>query len=354
MKKRGYSYLFIFFCLHAAAQQSVLDSISLAYNKVSYKREIAYSLKNIGYIYSEDNNIKQALDYYTKSLKVYQEIKDKEGIATSFFNIGKIYNNQGDRKRALHYRDESVKIQAEVKQQQKTANALNKQAYDFYKKADKKRALNYYYKSLKMYFEINDKSGFVNALNNIGTIYLAQNDKQQGLNYYNFSLKIKEESKKRGANIKSEINNPDGIAYSLNNISLIYLAQKKYEFAYAYANDALTYAKETSYFKSVCKAESLLSVIDAALITYTLTSETKKKEILADADAHYKQFIICRDNIGKQPAQKADTIKQVVDKLVTATTIKNTSRKNKGITLTLIIVGLLLALLYFFSRRKSK
>ncbi|HTA62422.1 MAG TPA: tetratricopeptide repeat protein [Bacteroidia bacterium] len=350
MKKRGYSYLFIFFCLHAAAQQSVLDSIRIAYNTIAYKREIAYSLKNVGYIYSEDNNIKQALDYYTKSLKTYEEIKDKEGIATSLFNIGKIYNNQGDRKQALHYRAESVKIQAEVKKQQETANALNKQAYNYYKQADKTRALNYYYKSLKMYFEINDKSGFVNALNNIGTIYVAQGDKQQGMSYYNFSLKIKKESKKRGANIKLEINNPDGIAYSLNNISLIYLAQKKYELAYTYANNALIYAKETSYFKSICRAESLLSVIDEALITYTLTPETKKKELLADADVHYKQYIICRDNSGKQPIQKTDT----VNKLVTATAIKNASSKNKSITPILIIVGLLIALLYFFSRRKGK
>ncbi|HXB40050.1 MAG TPA: tetratricopeptide repeat protein [Bacteroidia bacterium] len=269
------------------------------------KREIAYSFKNIGSIYNGDNSIKQSLDYYNRSLKMYEEIKDMEGIANVLFVIGKIYNIQQDRKRALSYKEKSTKLQEQVEKEIGNANRLNKLAYEYNKQGKINEALESYYKSLRIYFEINDKPGIINSLNNMGTIYLNKGDKKQGLAYYDLSLKIKKDSKQRKAEMATEINNQDRVAYSLANIASIYLKQKKYALAGPYSDTALLIAKEYGYTKSICKSESLLAKIDSAAALLVLNSEAKTTALLIRAQAHYKQYLVFRDSVGKQKTQSA-------------------------------------------------
>jgi tetratricopeptide (TPR) repeat protein len=366
MNKYLYSFLFILFFLYSLAQKQKLphlcntDSLSKVYTYNQQKREIAYSLKNIGYIYNGDNNIKKSLDYYNRSLKVCEEINDKEGIANLLFNIGKICNNQGNRKQALDYRDKSTKINELAKKKLENANSLNKLAYSYNNKGEVRLALNNYYLSLKIFFDINDKQGIVNTLNNIGTIYINQGDTKQGTGYYDLSLKIKDAVKKRSLAIKEEVNNQDGIAYSMNNIGAIYLSQQNYRFANLYADSALRLAKELNYPISIYKAESLLSKIDSALAASLLTPIQRRGELIMSAEAHYKQYLIYKDRAEKNGIPKASTDTHTVIKLGeqpkqnNQEVIKTTAKVNKKAILILSILGLLLVSIYFFIKKKSK
>jgi tetratricopeptide (TPR) repeat protein len=353
----GFFLLFLFFFLRSFSQQPDLgklrrlDSLTRIYTNNKEAREIAYSLKIIGGIYNGDNNIEQALDYYNRSLQVYEEINDKEGIANSLFNIGKIYNIQQDRKRGLSYRDKSIKIQEQVREKMEAANALNRSAYNYNERSDAGRALDNYYKSLKIYLEINDKPGIINSLNNIGTIYLNKGDKKQGLAYYDLSLKIKKESKKRNADIKAEINNPDRIACSFNNIAAIYLDQKNYTLAHAYSDSALLMAKKLRYPNSICKAESLLTKIDSATANLFSTTPASKKELLSSAGLHHKQYILYRDSVRKPGLQKAFVeTQQAAGKPVHAKTGENAGNINRTILFIIIPGGLFLGFAYICIR----
>jgi tetratricopeptide (TPR) repeat protein len=337
-----------------------VDSLSKAYAYNQQKREIAYSLKNIGYIYNGDNNIKKSLDYYNKSLKVCEEINDKDGIANLLFNIGKIYNNQGDRKRALDYRDKSTNISAQIKKQQENANSLNKLAYGYNNKGDLKLALNNYYLSLKIFLDINDKQGIINTLNNIGTIYINHGDTKPGTVYYGLSLKLKDEVKKRALAIKEEVNNEDGISYSMNNISTIYFKQQNYRLAKLYSDSALIMAQELHYLKSICKAESLLAKIDSAMAASVFITNAEKEKLLMSAKAHHKQYLMYTDSIGKNKIQKmnedtsAGKITASQPQQNNQETIRTTNKGNKKEILIFIIGSLLFVFVYLFIKKKRK
>lgn len=356
----------MFWCLFSYAQKQKLqhlcnvDSLDKAYTYNQQKREIAYSLKNIGYIYNGDNNIKKSLEYYNRSLRVCEEINDKDGIANLLFNIGKIYNNQGDRKRALDYRDKSTKVSGQIKKQQESANSLNKLAYSYNNKGDLKLALNNYYLSLKIFLDINDKQGIVNTLNNIGTIYINHGDTKPGTGYYDLSLKLKDEIKKRALAIKEEVNNEDGIAYSVNNISSIYFKQQNYRLAKLYSDSALIMAKELGYLKSICKAEGLLAQIDSAMGASVSNTNVEKGNLLMSAKTHYKQYLIYKDSIGKNEFRKTheDTS---AGKLTTSQPqqnkqeiIKATNNGSKKTIIVFIIGSLLFVFIYLFIKKKRK
>jgi|GEM_PF-2393524 tetratricopeptide (TPR) repeat protein len=355
MKKHVFFCFIILFSSLLFGQQSKqlnsLDSLDKEYTKNNEKREIAYSFKNIGSIFNENNNIKQSLTYYYQSLNTYEEINDKEGIAKSLFNIGKIYNTQGDRKTALSYRDKSSKIQKLIDKQIENANSLNKLAFNYNNQSNTKLALDNYHKSLKIYFQLNDKTGIVNSLNNIGTIYINLGDKNRGLTYYDLSLKIKKDSKKRASEIKTEMNNEDGIAYSLNNIASVYLKRKDYLQAETFSDSALIFAKEKNYIKSICKAESLLTIIDSAIAFSALTQKIKKETALLNYKAHYKQYIIYRDSINNQQARTIDT---TINKMPQAALKQNVSNRNKSISFISVLFILLLVVIYLLIKRKNK
>ena len=74
------------------------------------KKNIAYSLNNLGNIYAHkadsalacgklaliSDNYSKALDYYFQALKIREEVKDKKGKAISMGNIGDVYASRGD------------------------------------------------------------------------------------------------------------------------------------------------------------------------------------------------------------------------------------------------------------------
>ena len=144
----------------------------------TYLTNLAGALNNIGYLAKFKGDVPKALEYYLKSLKIYEKISDKVNTANSLNNIGFIYKDQGD---------------------------LTK-------------ALNAFSKNLKLYTEIGNKAGIAITLNNIGTIYNDQLNFTKALENYEKCLVLQEELK-----------NNKVIAYTLNkNGSVVRIFGNKY------------------------------------------------------------------------------------------------------------------------------
>ena len=75
---------------------------------------LAGTLNNIGYFFNSKGDVKNALTYYKKGLKIQLELDAKKGMATSYNNIGAILKQQGDIPTALEYYHKSLKIQEEI------------------------------------------------------------------------------------------------------------------------------------------------------------------------------------------------------------------------------------------------
>ncbi|OFX46498.1 MAG: hypothetical protein A2046_15510 [Bacteroidetes bacterium GWA2_30_7] len=207
------------------------------------KKLLASSLNNIGYIYQMKGNIPMAIEYDSKSLKIYEEISDKKGMAASFNNLGVIYYNQGDIPKTIEYYLKCLKIKEEIGDKKGMATSFNNIGMIYNDQGDIPNAVENLHKSLKIKEEIGDKKGMACSFNNIGAIYKNQGDIPKAIEYYNKSLEIQE-----------EISDKKGMAESFNNIGAIYnyqvsVAKSRQDFA---GSDSLI-TKAMEYYRKSLK-----------------------------------------------------------------------------------------------------
>ncbi|MES2837788.1 MAG: tetratricopeptide repeat protein [Bacteroidota bacterium] len=265
------------------------------------RNALAAALNNIGFIYDSKGDIPKALEYYHKSLKIQEEIGYKPGIAASLNNIGNIYDKQGDISMALEYFHKSLKMLEDIGNKQGIALCLINIGAIYDNQANTQKALEYYHKSLKIQEEIGDKQGIATSLNNIGSVFSKYGDPSvttskndaliagipKALDYYHQSLKIRE-----------EIGDKNGIAYSLNNIAVIFYNQKQYPKALEYAQKSLVLSQEIGSPRNIRNAAKLLFQI------------YEKQGKGMPALQMHQLFISMRDSINNEGTKKASAQQQ--------------------------------------------
>jgi tetratricopeptide (TPR) repeat protein len=181
------------------------------------------TLNNIGLVYKAWGKYDQAIEYYKKSLKIREEVGDRKGEGVTLNNIGVVYDAWGKYDQAIEYYKKSLKITEEVGDRQGEGVTLNNigMVYDAWGKYD--QAFECYKKSLKIREEIGDRQGEGVTLNNIGGVYHAWGKYDQAIEYYKKSLKIRE-----------EIGDRKGEGVTLNNIGMVYDTWGKYDQAIEY------------------------------------------------------------------------------------------------------------------------
>jgi len=202
--------------------------------KLSWREGEAYCYNSLGVVYSfGKSDYPKALEYYGKSLKIFEELGNKSGVAINLGNIAFIYANQSDYPKALEYYQRVLNIYEEMGNKSGISNCLGNIGIIYRYQSDYPKALEYYSKSLKINEELGNKSGIANNLGNIGTIYGSQSDYPKALEYFGKALKINE-----------ELGNKSGVALNLGNIGNIYISQSDYPKALEYYGKALKINEE--------------------------------------------------------------------------------------------------------------
>ena len=226
--------------------------------KLDYKRGLADAYNNIGYVYSNRGQVKQALELFMFSLKLQEELNNKFGIGEALTNISVIYNNQGQKEEALDYNMRALRIFKEINDKARIATTLNNIGTIHNSLGKQDTALKYCFSALKMNKEINNIDGVVLSLFSIGNIYNSLEKLDTALNYYFKSLDITSETSIR--HYYTSIN--------MNNIGFVYFKQRKYVLAEKYCLTALQIADSSGYSDVVNRASSYLSEIYSALGNY--------------------------------------------------------------------------------------
>lgn len=171
------------------------------------KMGIALSLNSIATILHDQGDKLKALEYYIRSLEIQEEIGDKEGVAQSLNNIGAIYDIYGDpkvksskdealkagRPKALEYYSKSLKLYEELGDKKGIATALNNIGVTHGKLGDESKALEYYAKSLEIRESIKDRKGIAYSLHCFGQVYLKRQNYQEALKFALRSMSISKE-----------------------------------------------------------------------------------------------------------------------------------------------------------------
>ena len=94
----------------------ILAEKQLAFaQRLGLKKWQAKAYTTMGKIYGHQNEYLITLEYFLKSLKLYEETADRNGIANSYHNIGSIYGSLDDNPKAIEYYNKSVKIKKKRK-----------------------------------------------------------------------------------------------------------------------------------------------------------------------------------------------------------------------------------------------
>ena len=143
--------------------------------------EMAIAFNNIGNIKDDwgEQNLKkgsfepailqfqEALDYYDKSLKIYQSLEDEEGKGAVFNNIGLVHKNLGS-----YY--------IELENEKKAAETFE-------------TALGFLNQSLEIRKNLSDRKGIMEVYNGLGDVYRRQKNLQKALQYTQQYLVLAEE-----------------------------------------------------------------------------------------------------------------------------------------------------------------
>ena len=242
----------------------------------------ASAFNNKGFVFDDEGDISNALEYYHKSLKIREDLKDDAGIAQSLNNIGVVYDDLGDKNSALIYYDRSLKIKERLKDKHGISYTLNNIGACYNNLKDGSKALQYYQKSLKLLEELNDKLGIAYALNNIGTIYKGQRNISSSLDYYQRSYKIYE-----------DVNDKAGVTTALNNIATVMLLDGKLSLAKEFALKSLQKSRDLGFPYNILRAAE------------TLKAVYQKQQNYKGALEMYELQIQMSDSINSQENKKA-------------------------------------------------
>ena len=117
----------------------------------------AAALNNIGYYNNSEGKPDKALEYYEKSLHVYEQSGNTEGVAGALNNLGLTCKKKGKVTEALQYYNRSLKLFEETRDKKSAATCLTNIGSIYHELGDIPHALNCYNKSLKLNEEINNK-----------------------------------------------------------------------------------------------------------------------------------------------------------------------------------------------------
>jgi len=305
--------------------KSVLNFKGLAFN-------------NIGYFYDEDGDNSNALEFYTKGLKIMETLGNKQGVANSLYNIGGVYKNQGNIPKAIEFWSNSLKLQETIGDKTGIARSLNNLASIYKDQNDLPNAISFHERCLKIFDETGYKQGSAIVLNNIGDNYEQLNNYQKAMTFYERALVIQEKINDKGnmattlnnigLNYKHQknipkalfyykkalelfksVNDKEGVANTYDYLSVSYLNlvsdnsvnknNKNLMTSLAYADSSLAISKKLGFPRNIRIAEGTISSV------YTLMGNYKK------AFEHFKQYIIYRDSLNNESTRKASTRNQL-------------------------------------------
>lgn len=236
-------------------------------NKIKSSDACGATNKLMGELYSKNNNIQPAINYFLISAKIYDELKDFEKLSSIYGTLGLLYyTNNFDAERTLLYYQKSLDYALQLNDDELIAEAYNRIGGLFYNQQNLTDALYYFNRAYKIYSSTKNNRGTAIALNNIGEVYRLKGDFEKALS--NFEKSIEFNTKSNSLRLK---------AINYANIGQIYSLQNDISKTLFYYNSSL------KLFKSIADENGL------ATIYILMANEYLKMKNISNADSSYSK-----------------------------------------------------------------
>lgn len=256
------------------AAQTIFENETNANAKVSIdiKKGLAKSYGSIGIVFSQQSNYSKSLQFYLKSVKIYEEIKEDAKCAVLYNNIGVLYKSQSNDFKALDYFIKALKINEKLNQP--ISVNLTNIANCYLKQKNYDKAFDYYNKAKESLDKNPDPSALGEWYNNFGLFFKATKNESFAIDNWKLAIKTFE-------SIDDKFGKQDSYLY----LGQLYFQQNKLAEALSNATTSLQLSKETETIEQTMLSEKLISDIYS------------KQNNLNQAFLHYKLYNQAKDSL---------------------------------------------------------
>ena len=251
------------------------------FENMNDQKNISTVYNSIGHLYFNWGKYPKALQYYYRSLEIKERIYDSIGIAIAFHSIGNVHLMQKNDSLALHNLLLAQGIKKKLGSERRMISTYNSIGVIYYRRGEYKAAISVYSKCLEIRQELGDKLGMAESYNNLGAVFYKQKSYDQALVQY-FNAKF----------LLEELGATEQIMHILFNIGMIYTRQRKFEEAIKVTKMALVMANEAHSMKGIKEAHSGLSDIYFEMGNYKRAYE------------HLYDYMIMKDSLSGSESKK--------------------------------------------------
>ncbi|MBI3512155.1 MAG: tetratricopeptide repeat protein, partial [Bacteroidetes bacterium] len=283
------------------------DALNLAV-KLKWENGQADALGNIGVCYRNKGDHPKSLDYFIRSLKIFEKENDGLGIAARLGSIGTVYFSEEDFPKAKEWFLKALRKSQELNDKSKIAAQLGNIGNVYFKEGQYIEAIDYDNRALNIFREIKSKKEVELNLSNIGINYSfmakekndpAERDtlRRKAMQYYSqaYQLSLQMHSKRRQAK-------------NLGMIGSLYGEEYNFKPAYDYVYKALTLSDSIGakdYVKDWYEGLSTLYEESTIPLPDSIGGKLLNMEQMRLRSLHYfKSYVNLRDTLFSQENKK--------------------------------------------------
>ena len=234
---------------HLDSAKFYLDLTEAAYNTNKKDDRAALSFhQTAGLFYKNSARPKDALPHMVKALEFTNDPTQRAGMT---LNLGNVYHELGEIKQAVDYHLRSLALFEKVGNKRGQSFAYQGRGNDYIKMEQWKKARPYFEKSSMLKEELKDKRGMLSALSGLGNVSMELGDYKVALVTFEKHL---------------ELSNEMGIAaeqgHALHGLAQVYSRMGDKEKSKHYYLEALVFAKQTNDLPWAAWIESSINKLD--------------------------------------------------------------------------------------------
>lgn len=246
-----------------ALNQNDLDSLTRLLSGECADTVRIKTLLDIGFYY-ESVDLDSSLYYYDQARQISVKISNYELEARSDLWTGIVWRSLGNYPKSIDYYRRALNVYNRIGNTLGASTCLMNIGNVHYTQSNYDSALDYHFQSMEIKLksiekdgEKGDRRGLAYSYNNIGLIYSEKGSYDLAVEFYLKGLKLNE-----------EIDDPYGTAGSCTNIGSVYEDQKSYDLALEYHHKALKIYEELEYTKGLSMCYNNIGLIHKELGDY--------------------------------------------------------------------------------------
>lgn len=263
------------------------DALKLA-TKIHWKKGLAVANVNLGVCQWVLTDYPKAINYFYKSLAIYEDLKDQNGISEAYNNLGLVYVEMKKHKQAFKYFDKAFAINKKTGNKISMVYNLNNIAVAYYDQKKYDKALEYYTKSEVINRSMHDPNGLAYCYSKIGKIYSDKKNYSESLYYF----------------IKALDSYDNGQTYNIGNNYM--------EMGITYHKMALEdtknkrhlLAQSVQYLSNAANLFQEISSLDRLSLSYLELYKTKKEQSnFVEALNYFEKHVVLKDSLFSNESQ---------------------------------------------------